>query len=330
MQAPNKQLPGGLCLISAGARPDLFKLIHLNSAHPLNQWSSWQSDSYVRHWKQLQALESLLPFQTVVLEDATGDIIAASHSVPFFWPELPAEYVSGSSPVSRAWACTLPDGGWDAILARGVLQAKARQGLPPDTEQTGHEAEEEAARLTNAPNALAGLLVNVLPAWRDKGIADALLDNFKRVATENNLQTLVLPLRPTRKDRYPEVTTDEYLTWTEAGPYQRGFHHTLQEGVDANTALPFDPWLRKHVRMGALPVKLAPRSFQLLASPHEWRELLAADIDTYGSVYNQLCENGDRKELKTFSVDGRPLTWNPEQTVGSYTETDLWVMHSVL
>jgi hypothetical protein len=74
------------------------------------------------------------------------------------------------------------------------------------------------------------------------------------IAAGHGLETLIAPVRPTWKARYPLTPIERYVAW------RRG------------DGLPYDPWLRTHERLGAELLAPAPCSLTIAGTRHEWEE----------------------------------------------------------
>ena len=348
MESFDTQLDDGLRLESAASRPDLWEIAS-DEAHPLNIiWPPWMTEPDNPHWEALGEIEELARYQTMVVKEPDEQVVAIGLCVPFYWPELADRELDLDG--SIRWALSLPDRGWDAMLARGALQAKARSGNTPEGADAGPHQTDDDQRLHDSlsrsrepPNALSAMLVNVMGDYKGAGIADALLLNFKALARQHGLKALVVPLRPTLKGRYPDVSMEEYLTWAQGKPNQPGtFAWSLdrlekkknepEAGGDQQQApvvLPFDPWLRKHIRMGARVVKIAPESLVKEAPAAAWREWLEGkiELDTSTDDDGKVIVLGEK--LDGFKHDGRPVYWDAKRQVGRYVETDIWVLHQL-
>ena len=182
----------------------------------------------------------------MIVRNSDDKVVGAGVCTPFFWPELLGASQDLLKPnYLPQFASTLPDGGWETILARQVFQARARRGeslsieTHPITED--QKADEGTWWLRDKPNAISGLLVVIADSYRGQRLADLMLANFKQLAQRNNLQILVIPLRPTDKSRYPHVSFEEYFSWVQGRPYHSGF--TWPSSNSSDQPLHYDPWL---------------------------------------------------------------------------------------
>lgn len=168
----------------------------------------------------------------------------------------------------------LPDRGWDHVIETGT----------------------EAARTGTSVNALSALAVMVDPDHRQSAAAEMLIANMKKTARLHWLDALVVPLRPTRKKDYPLTPFCDYVRWTTA------------------SGEPFDPWIRKHWRLGGRIVQVAQQSMRVSAQISQWEEWSGLRFPTVGPYHVP-------GALAPMAVD--------DQGTGTYVEPNLWVRHSI-
>jgi hypothetical protein len=118
---------------------------------------------------------------------------------------------------------------------------------------------------------------------------------MQEIERRHGLGTLLAPVRPSWKERYPLAPIDRYMRWT--GPDGR----------------PFDPWIRVHLRLGGRIVAPIPRSMRITGTVAEWES------------WTELAypESGDYvfpRGLATLRVDR-------EADLGSYWEPNVWIAH---
>ncbi len=206
-------------------------------------------------WHYLQ--EDFAEYQFVYRDDA-GATIAVGHTLPFHW----------EGPLSD-----LPDTGWDGIFQKVV-----------DDYLTGR-----------APNMLTAIEATIIPAHRGSGLSKRVIGEMRSMAHARGIKTLVAPVRPSLKSRYPTTPIDRYVAWkTEDG-------------------FPFDPWLRTHARLGAKIVKIAPESMRIPGKVAEW--------ETWTGML--FPESGD------YIVPGAlvPVRIDRERDEGLYVEPNVWMVH---
>ncbi|MFD7082633.1 N-acetyltransferase [Streptomyces sp. NPDC002181] len=169
----------------------------------------------------------------------------------------------------------LPARGWDQVLLWAF--SDLRRGIAPDTVS--------AIEITIAADRLGqGLSGRMLGAMRD----DARARGFAEV---------VAPVRPSGKPAEPQTPMEEYA------------YRTRGDG------LPYDPWLRVHVRAGAVIDSVAPLSMTITGSLAEWREWTGLPFDTTGPVL----------------VEGAlaPVRCEAAQGYAAYVEPNVWVRHAL-
>jgi GNAT superfamily N-acetyltransferase len=167
----------------------------------------------------------------------------------------------------------LPDGGWDAVIRWA----------------------DEDRRAGRSANAVSALEIMVAPRLQRSGISRlmlaALRDNVRRLGFTD----LYAPLRPTDKHREPLTPFVDYVA------------RQREDG------LPYDSWVRTHVRAGAQVVKVAPYSMVIAATIAEWRRWTGLALTTSGPTI----------------VPGAlsPVHVSLEQDHAVYIEPNLWVHH---
>lgn len=180
--------------------------------------------------------------------------------------------------IPAAWdgdATELPEEGWDWAFER-ALSDRAK-GLRPTTQ--------------------CALQIVVAPDYRGQGVSAEAVQAMKRIGRAEGLRRLVVPARPTLKAAYPLVPMARYLRWkTEAG-------------------LPFDPWLRVHVRLGGRIVKPCERSMRITGTVSEWEQWAQMKFPESGS----------------YIVPGAlaPVEIDTAKDTATYLEPNVWVCHEV-
>jgi hypothetical protein len=119
----------------------------------------------------------------------------------------------------------------------------------------------------------------------------AMRDNVRRLG----FRELYAPLRPTDKDKEPLTPFAEYAARRRAD------------------GLPFDSWVRTHVRAGAEIVKVAPRSVVIAGTLAEWRRWTGLPFDKSGAAIVPGALN--------------PVHASLDQDHAVYVEPNLWVPH---
>jgi hypothetical protein len=156
---------------------------------------------------------------------------------------------------------------------------------------------------------------------------------------------LVVPLRPTRKPEFPLTPFENYISWTQTNSpvnhLSNGILHQQKNDapISANSCnlsydLPFDPWLRKHVRLGGNIVKIAPSSMVIEGTVAEWKDWTGVDL-------YDLCQNAQVRDLKiepdskreyldvTFKGGLVPLKVYAREQTCTYIEPNVWLYHKL-
>jgi hypothetical protein len=101
---------------------------------------------------------------------------------------------------------------------------------------------------------LCALVIMIPRALQRRGISRSAVQAMREIAARHSLRGVIAPVRPSLKERYPLTPIERYATWTR------------------EAALPFDPWMRVHARLGATILKPEPRSLRITGSIDEWEE----------------------------------------------------------
>ena len=169
----------------------------------------------------------------------------------------------------------LPDRGWDWVFGKGIND-----------------------KLNNIrANTLNGLQIAVSKKHQGKGISSLVLKEMIFLARDNGFKYVTTPVRPILKSEYPLTSIDNYIKWRR------------EDG------LPFDPWLRVHVRLGGKIIKPCHKSMYITGTVNEWEEWT----------------NMKFFETGRYVIRGalKPVKINIEKNSGEYTEPNVWVLHEV-
>ncbi len=188
------------------------------------------------------------------------------------------EIVAVGDSIPLAWegrAEDLPDTGWDWAVEQGLRDGRA-----------GRE-----------PTVLCGLQLVVALGHRSKGVSSHAVRAMKAIAKSHSFGALVIPVRPTMKTEHPHVPMEEYIEWKR------------------DDGLPYDPWLRVHVRLGGEIVKVCSHSMRVTGTIAEWEQWTGMQFPTGGD----------------YVVPGAllPITIDPTTNLGTYIEPNVWVRHGV-
>jgi GNAT superfamily N-acetyltransferase len=163
--------------------------------------------------------------------------------------------------------------------------------LPPGIDAMGLRAVEQAS----PPTALSALAVEIAPDYQGMGLSRVAVQLMAVMARSAGLTALVAPVRPSWKYRYPLAPIQRYAAW------------------ERDDALPFDPWLRVHARLGGRVLRCEPRSMQITAPVADWE----------GWTNMAFPEDGQY----VFPAGLAPLS--VADGVGTYWEPNVWVAHEI-
>ncbi|KAJ5836397.1 hypothetical protein N7447_002423 [Penicillium robsamsonii] len=333
-------MPSTYTVYTALSRPDLVKVLD-KPDHPLNQlWPEFLDQDLTAQLftRFLTRLSPLARFQFIAVEVelTTGNetIIGLARSIPFFWPEIDTISSVNSLPLSQNPNIlnTLPDGGYDTILARGVQQCLAREGQLQEPLALTEDQQQDLAisRRKDTSNALSALSIAVLPERRKTGLAEIFIRKMKEVAVQEHLHALVVPLRPTRKCDYPHTDMSDYIYWplsvdcsTATSPIVGQLNLISSKGP----GLAFDPWLRKHLRLGGKVIKIARNSMMVRGSNVEWREWTNIDFD---DMAQHGTSSQERDYVEVLIPSGLvPVQYSRKDKIGVYKEPNVWILHEL-
>jgi GNAT superfamily N-acetyltransferase len=230
------------------------------------------------HTASLNAPDPDLPSfmnEGAVLKRLFPRVVAEYPQFLFYaWDDEREEVVGVGHAIPAAWdgnRASLPDGGFDAVL-------EALFAPEPST-----------------PTVLCALGITIAPEWRGQGLSRRMIERMAEIGRDNGLPTLIAPVRPTLKHRYPLAPPERYVTWRRSD----GTH--------------LDPWVRTHERLGAHIAKVAPNSVVITGTVSQWEEWTAMAFPESG----------------TYVVPGAlvPIEIDRERDEGVYVEPNIWMVH---
>ena len=203
-----------------------------------------------------------------------------------YWPRLTEErpdfqfHLVGDNDEILARACSIPVrwGGTVEDLPAGIDGAIAR----------GFDE--------GCASVLCALVIMVPHDLQGRGLSAAAVRAMSEIARHNGLASLIAPVRPSWKERYPLVPIERYAQWRR------------------RDGLLFDPWMRVHERLAAKVLRSEPRSLRITATVGEWETWTGMSFPDSGDYW---FPGG----LATLRIDRTGDT-------GGYWEPNVWMHHS--
>ena len=145
------------------------------------------------------------------------------------------------------------------------------------------------------PNTISALAAIVSPEHQRQGHSGRILQNMRAIARDHGLISMVAPVRPILKSDHPDVSFDDYVS------------RTTSEG------LPFDPWIRLHMKMGARILRTIPAGIRVEGSVAEWSSWTGMSFT----------DTGD------YVVEGalQPVRIDKQTDLGVYEDPNVWMLH---
>ncbi|NSW91918.1 MAG: GNAT family N-acetyltransferase [Firmicutes bacterium] len=165
----------------------------------------------------------------------------------------------------------------------------------PDNLKTLIEIAVETKKRSLNPNILLALAVVIAQDYKGRGLSSEVLKVMKDIANKNGINTLIVPVRPTLKSKYPLIPISNYSKWIR------------EDG------LPFDPWLRVHKKLGGEVFKTSDVSMVIKGTIKEWEEWTKMKIYESGKYI--------------FEGALNPVDIDIERNIGIYTDPCIWVKH---
>ena len=182
----------------------------------------------------------------------------------------------------------------DAVVGRGqTIPASTANGLPGGVDDMLERRFGSGPR--EEPDVLSALVAIVDPRRQGEGLGGPIIEGMRRAAAAAGFGELIAPVRPTWKERYPLIPLERYAHWRR------------------DDGLPFDPWIRLHVRLGAELAEVCPESMRVTGTVAEWEEWTGMTFP----------EDGD------YVVPGALVPVSVTEGIGVYVEPNVWMRHPV-
>jgi hypothetical protein len=230
--------------------------VELAKAAAVVEQVAWKELGFLNFTRSQAAYEALLDFhadfQLCLVNVETGYVVAGSNSIPLFLDDLD----------------DLDPNGWDWVVERAY--------------ETRHMK----------PNVMAGLTMSVPGVHRSNGFARIMIGAMKALAESRGLAGPIMPVRPSLKNRHPDVPIKDYLGWVD------------EQGR------PYDPWLRSHMSMGGT-----------IVGPCEQSMVVEEPIGFWEAWTNR---HYDRSGAFEFSGGLVPVQIDVARGIGRYAEPNVW------
>jgi GNAT superfamily N-acetyltransferase len=236
--------------------------------------------------------------KTVTVAERPDLVDAASHLTDTF-----PEYNHHGDVLGRYWGRLTeerPDFQFHLLDDAGEVVALGRSipvrwdgttaGLPDGIDGAIARAFDE-----DGANILCALLIVVAQELRGRGLSAIALEATQEIARAHGLETLIAPVRPSWKERYPLVPIERYAGWRRPD------------------GLLFDPWLRVHERLGATVLRPEPHSLRITGAVADWESWTGLEFPESGDYW--------------FPHGLGPVTIDRDADRGSYWEPNVWMQH---
>jgi hypothetical protein len=100
-----------------------------------------------------------------------------------------------------------------------------------------------------------------------RGLSASAVKVMSEIARGHGFDSLIAPVRPSWKERYPLVPIHRYAVWRRPDGW------------------PFDPWMRVHARLGADILRPAPHSLHITGTGCEWENWTAMPFTETGEYW---------------------------------------------
>ena len=217
-------------------------------------------------------------------------------------PTFP-EYMNSNEPGGRYWGrlytdfpdfqVALVDG--DELLAEAHAIPVPWDGTLDDLPSGWDEGFERGMTSARAHTALMAIAISVSPERQGQRLSSRMIQAFTDNACSAGLSSVIAPVRPTWKERYPLIAIERYIEWRR----DDGSH--------------FDPWIRIHERIGGEIIAPAPGSMTIRLPAGEWEALTGMRFPADGE----------------YVFPGGLATLTVQDGIGTHVEPNVWVLHRV-
>jgi len=219
------------------------------------------------------------------------------------------EFLGKDRVVKKFWplvAETFPDNQFCMVekesgrpVAIGNSIPLAFEGAWPDLPAEGLDWVLEKGFLDHAagktPTIMSALYIEVAGSERGRHLSGEMLAIMRKIAHSQGFSQLIAPVRPSMKSRYPLIDINTYLSW------------------QTSEGLPFDPWLRVHIRAGGRVLHPCLQAMSISGTRAEWAE------------WTGMAFPGDGQYTIPYGLV--PLQVLGDE--GTYVEPGVWVLHEL-
>jgi hypothetical protein len=146
-------------------------------------------------------------------------------------------------------------------------------------------------------NVLCALVIMIPRDLQGQGLSAEAVKAMASIARRHGFGSLIAPVRPSWKDRYPLAAIERYARWRRSD------------------GLLFDPWMRVHERLGAEVLMTEPRSLRITGTVAEWEGWTGMTFPESGDYWFP-------EGLATVEIDR-------ERDQGRYWEPNVWMRHTI-
>lgn len=169
----------------------------------------------------------------------------------------------------------LPEGGWDWVFLKAIEDHKNNV----------------------QPNIQSAIQIAIHPDYQSQGLSGKMVQSMRAIGKAKGFRNLIAPVRPNQKSKYPLTNIDDYITWK------------------TDDGLPFDAWLRVHVRAGGRVIKPCHEAMTIRGTRAEWEEWTGMKFPQSGEY--------------VISGGLNPFVMNVEKDEGVYIEPNVWTVHPI-
>ena len=213
------------------------------------------------------------------------------------------EYMNHNEPGGRYWARLYTDFpelqvalvGGDELLAEAHAVPLAWDGTIDDLPSGWDEGFVRGMTSSRPASALMALAISVAPVLQGRQLSSRMIQTFTDNARAAGLSSVIAPVRPTWKERYPLIPIERYIEWRRDDESH------------------FDPWIRIHERVGGEILAPAPESMTIRLPAAEWEELTGMRFPSDGE----------------YVFPGGLAALIVQDGIGTHVEPNVWVLHRV-